>query len=293
MEDTRQVAYPSSPCIAGQLPFASQTVFSCFFTGELKMKSIEHAMVMNDSFTASVLQYEMPRVRMAEERLPFTVRIVRGEEALHKAVSIRQAAYARHVPAFAATLNSPEPNDHDRGSVVLLAESKLDGSPLGTLRIQTNRFNELSIAKSVELPAWLKNKSMAEATRLGVGLGQTGRVVKTVLFKALYLYCIEEGIEWMVIGARSPLDRQYEALLFQDLFPGQFIPLRHANNIPHRVLAFEVGTADERWSEANHPLYKFMVQTHHPDLDLSDSEYSTEMLPALAYAASNRVAIRA
>jgi hypothetical protein len=264
-----------------------------FSLGRLKMKSIDHAMLMNGAFAAGVMKQMLPQARMTEERLPFTVRIVRGEEALHKAVSIRQAAYARHVPAFAATLNSPEPNDHDRGSVVLLAESKLDGSPLGTMRIQTNRFNDLSIAKSVELPAWLKNKSMAEATRLGVGLGQTGRVVKTVLFKALYLYCIEEEIEWMVIGARSPLDRQYEALLFQDLFPGQFIPLRHANNIPHRVLAFEVGTADERWAEANHPLYKFMVQTYHPDLDLSDSDYSAGIVPALAYEASNRVAIRA
>jgi hypothetical protein len=134
---------------------------------------------------------------------------------------------------------------------------------------------------------------MAEATRLGVGLGQTGRMVKTVLFKALYLYCMEEGIEWMVIGARSPLDRQYEALLFRDLFPGQFIPLRHANNIPHRILAFEVGTADERWAEANHPLYKFMVQTHHPDLDLSDSDYSAGILPTRASEASNRMALHA
>jgi len=259
----------------------------------MKMKSIEHAMVMNDSFAANVMQHELPRVRMAVERLPFTVRVVCSEEALHKAVAIRQAAYARHVPAFAATLNSPESNDYDPGSVVLLAESKLDGSPLGTMRIQTNRFNDLSIAKSVELPAWLKNKSMAEATRLGVGLGQTGRVVKTVLFKALYLYCIEEEIEWMVIGARSPLDRQYEALLFQDLFPGQFIPLRHANNIPHRVLAFEVGTADKRWAEANHPLYRFMVQTHHPDLDLSDSDYSAGILPARTYEASSRLALHA
>jgi hypothetical protein len=230
---------------------------------------------------------------MAEERLPFTVRVVRSEEALHKAVAIRQAAYARHVPAFAAKLSSPEPNDHDQGSVVLLAESRLDGSPLGTMRIQTNRFRDLAIAQSVELPAWLKNRSMAEATRLGVGLGRTGRVVKTVLFKALYLYCVEAGIEWMVIGARSPLDRQYEALLFQDLFPGQFIPLRHADNIPHRVLAFEVATAEERWAEANHPLYKFMVQTHHPDLDLGDADYSIQSRPVRAAELSDRVAIGA
>ncbi len=257
------------------------------------MKSIDHAILMNDSFAADAVQQAVPGVRMAEERLPFTVRVVRSEEALHKAVAIRQAAYARHVPEFAAKLSSPEANDHDEGSVVLLAESKLDGSPVGTMRIQTNRFRDLTIAQSVELPAWLENKSMAEATRLGVGLGRTGRVVKTVLFKALYLYCVEQGIEWMVIGARSPLDRQYEALLFQDLFPGQVIPLRHANNIPHRVLAFDVGTADERWAEANHPLYKFMVQTHHPDLDLGGVDFSIRNIPLRTARSSARMAISA
>jgi hypothetical protein len=257
------------------------------------MKSIDHAVVMNYNFAAGAMEQTLPGVRMAEEHLPFTVRVVRNEEALHKAVAIRQAAYARHVPVFAAKLSSPEANDHDQGSVVLLAESKLDGSPVGTMRIQTNRFNDLSIAQSVELPAWLKNRSMVEATRLGVGLGRTGRVVKTVLFKALYLYCVQAGIEWMVICARSPLDRQYEALLFQDLFPGQFIPMRHVNDIPHRVLAFEVETAEKSWAEAKHPLYKFMVETHHPDLDLGDADFSIRNIPRRTANLSARVAIGA
>jgi hypothetical protein len=238
------------------------------------MKPIEHAIVMNGAFAAAAMGQALPEAPMAEERLPFTVRVVRSETALCKAVAIRQAAYARHVPAFAAKLGSPEPNDHDQGSVVLLAESRLDGSPLGTMRIQTNRFRDLAIAQSVELPAWLKNKSMAEATRLGVTLGRPGRVVKTTLFKSFFLYCQQANIEWMVIAARPPLDRQYEALMFEDLFPGQFIPMRHGNNIPHRVLAFDVRNAEARWNEAGHPLLDFMCHTYHPDIDLSDADFS-------------------
>lgn len=257
------------------------------------MKSLDHAVVMNGAYAARVLKQALPGAGMAEERLPFTVRVVRNEQALHKAVAIRQAAYARHMPVLAERLGVPEPNDHDQGSVVLLAESKLDGSPLGTMRIQTNRFNPLSIEQGVELPAWLGNRSQAEATRLGVDLGRTGRLVKTTLFKAFFLYCVEANIEWMVIGARSPLDRMYDALLFQDLFPGQYIPMRHFNNIPHRVLAFEVGTAEERWASANHPLYDFVFRTRHPDLDLSDADYSARNLPAHAPRVSNRVAIHA
>ena len=238
------------------------------------MKSLDDAGVMNHAYAASIVESALAGMRMTEERLPFTIRVVRDSGALEKAVAIRQAAYARHVPEFAAKLCAPEPNDNDPGSVVLLAESRMDGSPLGTMRIQTNRFKDLAIAGSVELPAWLEGRSMAEATRLGVALGHTGRVVKTTLFKAFFLYCQEANIDWMVIAARPPLDRQYEALLFQDLFPGQFIPMRHGNNIPHRVLAFEVGTAEERWADARHPLFKFVFETRHPDIDLSDADFS-------------------
>jgi hypothetical protein len=257
------------------------------------MKSIDHAMVMNDSFAAVATRQGLSGMRMAQERLPFGVRVVRSDDALQKAVTLRQAAYARHVPAFAAKLGSPESNDHDQDSVVLLAESRLDGSAVGTMRIQTNRFKDLAVAASVELPAWLRDRSMAEATRLAVAQGSSGRVVKIVLCKAFYLYCLAANIEWMVIAARAPLDRQYEAALFEDVYPGKFFPLRHANNIPHRVLAFEVGTAAERWAEAGHPLHKFMIQTHHPDIDLGDSAVSTHGRPLHAARLSERVAIGA
>lgn len=217
---------------------------------------------------------------MAEERMPFTVKIVRNEEELSKAVHIRHAAYARHVPEVAALLQTSESYDHEEGSIVLLAESKLDGSPLGTMRIQTNRYRKLTLEQTVELPEWLQGRSQAEATRLGVSEGRVGRIVKTMLFKAYFQYCQSADIEWMVITARSPLDRQYDALMFKDVFQNrEFIPMRHVGNIPHRVLAFEVGTAQARWAAANHPLFNFIFRTHHPDIDLADASLS---LPASA-----------
>src|SRR3990172_226327 len=80
----------------------------------LEMKSIEHASVLNGALAAGA--QVLPEGRMTVERLPFTVRVVRSEEALDKAVAIRQAAYARHVPAFAEKLKTPEANDYDQGS---------------------------------------------------------------------------------------------------------------------------------------------------------------------------------
>ena len=207
--------------------------------------------------------------RATAERLPFTVKVVRSDAQLREAIGIRQAAYARHVPTLAAQLGVPEADDHDSACFVLLAQSKMDDSALGTMRIQTNRGRPLAVEKSVKLPSWLQDVPMAEATRLGVAEGRIGHVVKMVLCKAFYLYCLAAKIEWMVIAARPPVDRQYEAALFTDVFQGERFPLRHAGNIPHRVFAFEVGTAAARWAAVDHPLSRFMVHTRHPDIDLS------------------------
>ena len=57
------------------------------------MKSLNHAIVMNDAVAAIGMQYALQRAgAMAEERLPFTVRVVRDDDALRKAVTLRQAA---------------------------------------------------------------------------------------------------------------------------------------------------------------------------------------------------------
>ncbi len=206
---------------------------------------------------------------LTEELLPFTVRLVHDDEGLSKAVQIRHAAYARHLPGFAETLKAPEHADIENGVVVLLAESKLDGSPLGTMRIQTNQFKPLCLEQSVELPDWLRTRPLAEATRLGVTNEKGGRLVTTVLFKAYFQFCQQTGIEWMVIAGRAPVDRMYDRLLFDDVFPGLgYIPLAHASNLPHRVLSFNVETAQDRWTRASHPLLGFMCSVHHPDIQL-------------------------
>ncbi len=211
------------------------------------------------------------QLKMVEEVLPFTVRLVGDDDDLSKAIKIRYSAYARHLPAFAETLKVPESTDGDEGVVVLLAESKLDGSPLGTMRIQTNEFRPLSLEQSIQLPDWLNGRRLAEATRLGVTDGKGGRLVTTVLFKAFYLYCKLTGIEWMVITGRAPIDRQYERMLFEDVFPGSgFIPLAHVGNLPHRVMTSCVATAEARWTMAHNPLFDFAFRTFHPDIELGE-----------------------
>ena len=233
-------------------------------------------------------------VTISEELLPFTIKIVRTQTELNQAVKIRHAAYGRHLPEFAETLKRPEAADFEKGIVVLVAESKLDGTPVGTMRIQTNAYKPLCLEQSIDLPDWLKVLPMAEATRLGVTNEVGGRLVTTALFKAYYMYCKQIGVEWMVIAGRSPIDRQYQRMLFDDVFPGRgFIPLAHASNLPHRVMSSCVKTAEARWTEANHPLFDFAFRTHHPDIMLNVPSKPLSMpmeMPLMAAATSTLVA---
>lgn len=205
----------------------------------------------------------------AIERLPFTVRRVETEADLLKAVRIRHAAYARHVPDFARSLAQPEAADYDADTIVLLAESKLDGEPIGSTRIRTNLYRPLGVEESVVLPDWLQGKRLVEATRLGIDDGRMGRMVKVALIKACFMYCEDNAVDYSVATGRSPIDRQYQQMLFVDVFPELgMIPLRHVGNIPHRVMAFEIATFQQRWAEARHPMLNFFLNTHHPDIDL-------------------------
>lgn len=206
---------------------------------------------------------------LAIERLPFSIRRVETEDDLLKAVRIRHAAYARHVPEFARSLVLPEAADYESDTIVLLAESKLDGTPLGSTRIRTNLFRPLSVEESIELPDWLQGRRSVEATRLGIDEGRTGRVVKMALIKACYMYCQQNDIEWSIATGRPTVARQYEQMLFVDVFPDQGpIPLQHVGNLPHRIMAFEIASFEARWAAARHPLYKFFFETRHPDIDV-------------------------
>jgi hypothetical protein len=198
--------------------------------------------------------------------LPFTVRLVQGESALQKAVALRHVAYARHLPEFAETLRFPEPADQEQGVVILLAESKVDGAALGTMRIHTNAYKPLPLESSVELPEWLHIAKLAEATRLAVTRDRAGQLVKTVLFKTYFQYCQALKIEWLVIAGRAPVDRQYDRLMFTEVFPDRgYVPLRHAGNLPHRIMYFHIATAENLWKLTRHPLYKFVCKINHPD----------------------------
>ncbi len=236
---------------------------------------ITHEVVKLSTLIDDNSQTSIGQLKANAERLPFRIRVVRDESDLAKAVGLRKSAYGRHIPELGVRMGV-EDCDRSMGTTVLLAEAKFDRAPLGTIRVQTNDCAPLAVEHSVALPDWCRSGRLAEATRLSVANGGAGRMVKMMLFKALFLLCEQQDINWLIITARSPIDREYEAMQFTDIFADrQFIPMGHVGGLPHRVMAGQVSVARQRWKEAGHPLYRFVFETDHPDIDLSDTRCST------------------
>lgn len=212
------------------------------------------------------------------EHLPFTVRIANDPIDFEDAISVRRSAYGRHMPEFAANMSEPDALDTEPGTVLLIARSNLDGRALGTMRIQTNEYSKLCVEKSMEFPRWLANSSMAEASRLGVCAGKSGRLVKAALLKAFYLYCLRNNINWMIATGRRPLYRDYLALMMEDIYPDEpMIPLAHVGNIPHRVLYLSTihvkSKAKANAKAAKHPMYHFIFNVSHPEIQIDFDTY--------------------
>jgi hypothetical protein len=190
--------------------------------------------------------------------LSFSVRLARSSADLREVCRVRADAYGHHVPDLREPLAEPDSVDRHPHTGVILARDKASGRAVGTVRVQRSQFGPLLLESSVILPHWLAEKPRAEIA------------VRLTLMKSLYLYCLATQTRYLVIGARSDaLIRLYQRLGFVDVLgPDDRVPLAHAGNLPHRILAFDVMAAERTWLSAGHGLYPFMFETFHPDLQL-------------------------
>lgn len=246
------------------------------------IKSFDEAIKLRDKANNEKLQSD---INKKVELWPFIVKIVSTEQELAKAVKLRHDAYARHAPEMAAKLAEPE--ESDRRDIVLLAESKFDGTALGTMRIYTNLDTPLPIESVIEMPFEMRGKRLAGASRLAIKGNGGSRLVRDALLKSFVLICEQMQIDFAVISARVPVDRMYEKLDFKDIrAQDELIPLPYAANLPHRVLTSEFKTFYSRWTNMSHPLCDFFWNTSHPDIrvELADQRVKKMVEPALRFA---------
>ena len=205
----------------------------------------------------------------ANHSLPFVMKLVRTEAQLQKVCELRSVAYGHHLPHLAENLKHSDALDKSAGTVIFLAEDKITGEAIGTARLQSNTHQPLLLEGSVDIPQDLKKQALTEITRFSVRPGYNQFTTRQALIKACYLYCCAMQLPIILIGARRPLDRIYESLGYVDIFgDGRKFPLKHAGGIEHRVLKFDVYGAERKWHADQHPLYGFMFQTYHADIQV-------------------------
>jgi hypothetical protein len=198
----------------------------------------------------------------ASDDAPVRIRIATTTADLERAAAIRYQAHTHRGSSWAHVLARPEAADVDDGVTVLLAEAAHDATPLGTMRIHLRDRHPLPLEASVRLPSPLCNCRLAEAERLAV-LPSTplARDARNALFRACWQHVRLHDVEWLVATAVSPVDRIYEGLLFEDVFaPGTWLPMRHAGDLPHRVMAVQIDRAPAAWAQRGHPLLGYMLR---------------------------------
>jgi len=206
---------------------------------------------------------------MESAKSGFAVRLASSEQDFHDARAVRAQAYGHHDPEVGRRFGAIDPLDTAEGSAVLLCRDQSTGLCVGTARIQVSGFGPLILESSLRLPEWLRGRPRAQISRLAVSPGAS-TVVKLLLMKASYQYCLAAQVRWMVIGARSnALIRNYRSLGFKDVFEtGAWMPLASGGGLPHQILALDVAGAKDAWQATKNRLYGFMTETFHPDVQV-------------------------
>jgi hypothetical protein len=151
---------------------------------------------------------------MFVQTLPFTVSLVRTDAKLNGAVALRKVSFNRHYSNIVGhdsnSFGEAERKDVQAGTVLLIATSKIDGSVVGSLRIETNLLRPFSLEHEVSLPDGLKGRPLALVTRFSVVNGREGIGVFLGLGKAMYLYCLAKQIQVVLMfTAFDSLQRLY------------------------------------------------------------------------------------
>lgn len=214
----------------------------------------------------------LPPAAVDTQVLPFSVFVAQTSDELDELVRVRAAAYLRHNAPAASRLSRSEEQDRNNDAILLVARSKLTGSVVGSVRVQTRLRKPLSVESALTLPDEMLERSPVELMRGNVLNGVGGKMVSAALAKGSYQVCKALKFSHIIVTCREPVDLMYRAYQFDDLLNGAMVDLPYSPGVKHKVLTLNVQEAEQRWKTNNPPLLNFMVGTNHPDIAI-DYDY--------------------
>jgi len=220
--------------------------------------------------------------------LPFVVRLASSERDLFDVVSLRSRTYSRHKAPAAHLVQAPEDQDLRGDGLILVARSKVDGIAVGSVRVQTRIRRPLSVESAMRLPNDVVARNPIELMRGSIINGVAGRMVSASLAKTTFLLCQQFSFSHVIVTCREPVDLMYRAYRFDELLNGKLIDLPYSPGAQHKVLCLPIDEAAERWRLENRPLYDFMVDTKHPDIQLDYVQVQQQLARVAAGSTSDR-----
>lgn len=181
--------------------------------------------------------------------------------------ALREAGFGRtlrgHVEKPACWLDGWDvaPGAHN-----VVAEA--DGRIVAAMRLSDSRFGPLELAGMVDLPALLPGRHLPllQCARLCAAPHPRRMEALFALQKAMWRRALKDGVQSLVLATPYWSRWMYEALQFTDL--GDAAGFTHPlTGVPHRVMIFDVPSAQARLEGAGNPLAAQLFRTIHPGLN--------------------------
>jgi hypothetical protein len=150
---------------------------------------------------------------------------------------------------------------------VLLGHAR-DGEPIASLRVQSGRDGPLELGAHVPLAqlCGYPVEDLAQFSRLAALRHDEALDVMFGLFKAAWRWCLDAGLEQIVIASPPWTRPIYEHLCFEDT--GELGKFRHpfSSRAIHSTMCLAVRGAEHIWRARYHPHCALFFEHEHPDL---------------------------
>ncbi|MEW5803365.1 MAG: GNAT family N-acyltransferase [bacterium] len=195
---------------------------------------------------------------------------VRKAVTLDDMVKVFQIRYEGYKKYYKSEDENMDQNDFSSHACLLLAEDK-HHNPVGTIRILDRRYGKIELDNFVNLDSFLpegKSLNVIEATRFSIPNHLDSKLIKMLLWKALFLYCQVNHIDTIIMSARPAAARSYRCLLFENV--GSLGVYKHPllGNLEHQTYKCIISEKKHQAKEKNWPLYQFFFVKDHPNIKL-------------------------
>lgn len=200
------------------------------------------------------------------------IRIARTEDQIQQAVAVRYQAYSERLTGLAGDVAFKEDLDRTVDPVILLAEDADTGQIFATARLNSGPGIRELLAE-VDLPRDYDNDRLGYFSRMAaVGSPVAKKIARGLLHKALLQICVAKQVDRMLLLVGDVRSKLYMPWGFKPVFQDDVHSRPEiVHGRPVRLFQLETRRAESKALELGGPLYNFIFQTYHDEIEVFNS----------------------